>query len=112
MRPQPSSRSPSLRPVTPELSAAAVLPLQARLAARDEQALAEPIGILHPRLAGIAEGSPSAPDRACSSRAARRACRERTAAADSSGVTGRRDGLLELGCGRIILPARKSGRSY
>jgi RNA polymerase sigma-70 factor, ECF subfamily len=64
MRPQPSSRSPSLRPVTPELSAAAALSLHARLAARDEQALAELIEIITPWLLGIAQGLLSDTDEA------------------------------------------------
>jgi RNA polymerase sigma-70 factor, ECF subfamily len=57
--------SPSVRPGTPaQLSAAGALSLHARLAARDEQALAELIEIITPWLLGIAQGLLSDPDEA------------------------------------------------
>lgn len=56
MRPYSSAGSPSVRPVSPELSATRVLSLRARLVARDERALAELIEIITPWLLGITQG--------------------------------------------------------
>jgi RNA polymerase sigma-70 factor, ECF subfamily len=60
-----SARSPFIRPANPpQLSATTTLSLHARLAARDEQALAELIEISTPWLLGIAQGMLSDADEA------------------------------------------------
>ncbi len=62
--PQQGKGSPSVRPGAPALSPTRTLSLHARLAARDEQALAELIEVVTPWLLGMAQALLSDPDEA------------------------------------------------